>query len=298
MKYRFGFLLLLMLLIVSSCAGQDASPKVTSRLKLEDSAKARLKEGLTIDREKPFVEEWKRKAALERKIVDDYGFEGIQLLFEERNSQNYFKLGSFPKDCPWISLNELSIQAAIEQDFEPIKDKVPHLVDALKERCEFIYAEKVNSGWYLHYFLGMKLYDGQPYYKVYSGGEPNANSQANASLQKFNWTIPNDLKDFYAVHDGFGDLSDIGYLMSSDEIVVKGEMMNPIAKQEGIVPEGYSFDDLLDFFPDGVGNAQCFLRSTTGTNTTVDWDHEIWEISRESSFFDFIDERLSEIDEE
>lgn len=50
---------------------------------------------------------------------------------------------------------------------------------------------------------------------------------------------------------------------------------------------------MLSFFG---GNAQCFYKNNS--NLTVDWDHEIWEISNEVGFFEFINERMSEIDEE
>jgi len=32
--------------------------------------------------------------------------------------------------------------------------------------------------------------------------------------------------------------------------------------------------------------------------TTVDWDHEVREISGEQDFFDYLNERLSQLDEE
>ena len=74
--------------------------------------------------------------------------------------------------------------------------------------------------------------------------------------------------------------------------------MNPITKRQNVALTDYKFDDLLEFFPDGAGNAQCFLRVGTDIDATVDWDHETWEISEGMSFYDFVDERLSQIDEE
>ncbi len=73
-------------------------------------------------------------------------------------------------------------------------------------------------------------------------------------------------------------------------------MMDPIAAKQGTAPEGYAFRDLLEFCPDGAGNAQCFHRRDEEDDDprAVDWDHETWEISDETWFADFADRRLGE----
>ena len=168
----------------------------------------------------------------------------------------------------------------------------------MKERCKFIYAEKKEDEWNLHYLMDAKLYDERDYYRIYTGGMPISNSKENKNLLKFGWTLPKDLKEFYTIHNGFGEIYDAGFILSNEEIRIMGEMMNPICKEQGLKPDGYSFDNLLDFFPDGAGNTQCFLQNEIGNNITVDWDHETWELSEEEGFYEFIDEILSEIDEE
>jgi hypothetical protein len=70
--------------------------------------------------------------------------------------------------------------------------------------------------------------------------------------------------------------------------------MDPIQKERNVKLD-YKFSDLLAYYPDGAGNAQCFYRGDGNENETVDWDHETWEISRsseEEGFFEFIDESL------
>lgn len=77
--------------------------------------------------------------------------------------------------------------------------------------------------------------------------------------------------------------------------------MNSICEKNNYdYPEDYKFEDLLEFFPDGAGNVQCFYRENLDYQNaqTVDWDHEVWEISGKVGFYEFIDERISEIDEE
>ena len=276
---------------------KETSPQAET-YELNDSIKTKLRSELKRDPDKPFDREWTRTTNLERYVVDKYGFEGIKLIYEYRNSENYYNLGDFPEDCPWHGFNDKTIEYCIDENFKLIKNKVPRLISSLKERCEFIYAEKREHDWHLHFFLKMKLYDGREYYRVYTGGSPKTEFIPNSNLRLFNWEIPNDLKEFYSIHDGFGEIYDANFILSSKDIKVMGEMMNPITEEQGVIPEDYSFNDLLEFFPDGVGNAQCFIRTAEGNNSTVDWDHEVWEISDPLSFYDFINERMSEIDEE
>ncbi len=248
------------------------------------------------DSEKEFNPEFIRTTNLENKIVNKYGFDGIKLVFESRNSSNYYQLGDFPKECPWTNLNDKNIKEFINENFKSISRKIPNLLASLKDRCKFIYVERKGNTWHLHYLLDMKLYDDRNYFKVYTGGAPLLNPEPNNNLKSFNWNIPTDLNSFYAIHDGFGEIYDAYFIMANDDIKVMAEMMNPICKEQNAQPEGYSFNDLLEFYPDGGGNAQCFYKNNG--NTTVDWDHEVWEISGEIGFFEFINERMSEIDEE
>ena len=242
------------------------------------------------DPEKKFNPEFVRTTDLERRLIDQYGFEGIRLIFEDRDSANYFPLGDFPEGCPWVDLNKKDVEGAIDTVFAPIKDKIPNLIRSMKERCRFIYAAQAEGTWVLHYLLDMKLYDGRDYYLVYTGGAPTPDPAVNSSLGAYEWDITKDLRSLYAIHDGFGPV------LGSDDISIMAEMMDPITKEQGSYPDGYHFRDLLEFHPDGSGNAQCFQRAGSDL-TTVDWDHETWELSGEMGFFEYIDYRLSELDE-
>jgi hypothetical protein len=234
--------------------------------------------------------EFVRTTNLERQLIEQYGFEAIRFIFDDRNSANYFPLGQFPDGCPWAHLNALDRRSAIVKLFAPIAMDVPALVTALSERCGHLYAEKEEARWVLHYFLHMVLHDGRPYYKIYTGGPPNPSPQVNSSLAKYYWGIPRDLAHLYSVHDGFGPI------LGCQRISVMAEMMDSICEEQNAYPEGYEFCDLLEFHPDGMCNAQCFDRCG-GESATVDWDHETWELSNSQDFFPYIDERLSQLDE-
>ena len=248
--------------------------------------------------EKDFGLEFVRITDLETTIIRDHGFQGLQLILSNSHSDEIYQLGRIPSDCVWEDLNSCTLNEAIDSVFSSIKNKVPNLIISMKERVRFIYATKSNSTWELNYFLDMKLYDGREYFVIYTGGMPSSVPQENDSLLKFGWTIPEVLKEFYSIHNGFGAKGDSKAILSSHHISVMGELMNSIAEEQNETPEGYKFNDLLEFFPDGCGNAQCFLKEDVTGACTVDWDHETWEISEKENFYDFIDSRMSELDEE
>ena len=276
----------------------DIQNQIKAYSAMDETLKDSLRESLKRNSEKEFNSEWIRTTNLEREIVNRYGFDAIKLIFEYRNSKNYYLLGEFPEGCPWKVLNDHNLNSFIQANFELIQSKIPKLIASIQDRCEFIYTEQREDTWYLHYFLRMNLYDGRQYYRVYTGGSPNLSPKTNPNLNSFKWEIPKDLDEFYKIHDGFGEIYDANFIMSAKDIRVLGEMMNPIAEKQEVEPDGYTFNNLLEFFPDGTGNAQCFLMTKNGTNQTVDWDHETWEISEASNFYKFIDYRLSQIDEE
>lgn len=265
--------------------------------KISADLKEKYLQDLVRDPKKDFAEEFIRTTDLEAVLIRQYGFDGLKLI-SSTNKNELFHLGNFPSACPWSHLNGETLQTAIDKVFDPLENKLPELISNMKERVRFIYAENNGTQWKLHYLLDMKLYDERDYFLIYSGGQAAADPPVTDRLAKFNWSIPKDLKELYAVHNGFGAEGDSKCILSSTEISVMGEMMNPIVAEKGFTTDGYVFDDLLEFFPDGAGNAQCFLRKGKSFNTTVDWDHETWELSEESGFFEFVDERMSELDEE
>lgn len=288
--------IILIIGIISFFGANSQNNKKENYENLTSELKEQFRKELKRDSEKEFNPEFIRTTNLENEIISKYGFDGIKLVFESRNSLKFYKLGELPKDCPWKSLNDKTILEFITENFKPISKKIPNLISSLKERCKFIFAEKKENTWYLHYLLNMKLYDDRDYFKIYTGGAPLLNAEPNKNLKTYNWSVPNDLKTFYKIHNGFGEIYDVYFVMANEDIKVMAEMMNPICKEQNVQPEGYSFNDLLEFYPDGAGNAQCFYKNNG--NSTVDWDHEVWEISGEIGFFEFINERMSEIDEE
>lgn len=287
------------ILIMGILSFFGCNPKNTKKGKydvLTPELEVQLRNELQRDTSKEFNPEFVRTTDLEYEIITTYGFDGVKLVRESKNSSGFYQLGEFPKDCPWVGLNNKKKTEFIDENFKAISTKIPKLLSSIKERCKFIYVENKDDTWYLHYLLDIKLYDQRDYFRIYTGGTPLSNAEPNENLKAYDWQVPSDLKKFYAIHNCFGEINDSNFVMSNDDIKVMAAIMDPICKEQNVQLEGYVFSDLLEFFPDGAGNAQSFYK--TGSNTTVDWDHEVWQISDETSFFDFINERMAELDEE
>ena len=282
--------------VVSDSSFSAEAPMNNSQSLTSEDVTKYLKD-LERDPDKEFQSEFVRTTDLELALINQFGFSGLKLVFAKQNSENYYQLGDFPAESPWHKLNGLRPEKAIDTIFEPVSNKLPELLSIMKQRIRFIYTEKVGEEWRLHYLMNIRLYDQREYFHVYTGGAPNSAPTENDTLRQYKWRLPKDLAEFYSVHDGFGDL-DSSYISSNKQLTVMGEMMNPIAKQQNVFPDGYTFNDLLEFMPDGSGNAQCFLRVGREAKTTVDWDHEVWEISEGTNFYDFVDYRLAQLDEE
>lgn len=296
---KLPFQLLFMMGIFSFFGSRaQKSDKENSYELLNDALKEKYRMELKRNEAQPFDKEFVRTTDLAYSLISKYGFEGVKLINEDSSGDNLYLLGDFPKDCPWYKYNDLKMVPFLQSNFKPVAARIPDLLAAMQERCWFIFADKTESGWQLHYLLKMKLYDNRNYFRVYTGGPPNPDPLINPNLKKYQWDIPKDLKDFYQVHDGFGEIYDANFIVNNEALRVMAEMMDSICAEQNHYPEGYFFKDLLEFFPDGAGNAQCFFRLKNNVYTTVDWDHETWEISEQVGFFEFINQRMSEIDEE
>ncbi|PID47056.1 MAG: hypothetical protein CR967_05755 [Proteobacteria bacterium] len=112
---------------------------------LTPELKEKYRKELKRDDKKEFDTEFIRTTNLENEIINKYGFNGIKLIFESKNSANFYQLGEFPNDCPWSSLNDKTITEFISDNFQPISNKIPNLISSLKERCKFIFAEKKKT---------------------------------------------------------------------------------------------------------------------------------------------------------
>lgn len=266
--------------------------------KMTEQQKEEYIELLEIDPQKELQNELIRTSELENKLIREFGVDAAQIVLFNDSKVKLFPLGEFPEDCPWFDLNDKNTTGFIKTVFKPLKSKLPEMVETMKDRSLFIFAEQTQGRWTVNYVLDIELEDGRSYFRVYSGDAPCSTVEQNESLERYNWRVPDSLAEFYAVHDGFGD-SDAHYILSSNDLRVLAEVMDPVCKEQDIYPEDYKFSNLLEFCSDGEGNAQCFFRKSIKETdpVTVDWDHENWDLSYEMNFFEFIDECFSTVDE-
>lgn len=256
-----------------------------------------IKAALELNPKKSFQKEWDRTCSLKSQVIQRYGYDGVKLVHFQEVQGELFVLGEWPDDCPWVSVNDCDTKVAISKIFARLSKRLPRTVRAFCEHCDYLVAECCESDWRLHYLLRGRYDSGAECFWHYVGGPPALDPQPNTTLQRFGWSFPPDLLALYAIHNGFG-CADRTQVLSSDGVVVMADYMNSVAEDVGRPPDGYRFEDLLEFCPDGCGNAQCFRRDGDTVLGTVDWDHETWELSDQQTFFDFLDQNLSQLDEE
>ncbi len=123
----------------------------------------------------------------------------------------FFVQSEFPDDCPWHSYRTSDVAEVINDLYSPIKEYIPHLYKLLYEFCVGIAAINYEEdGWHLLYFIFYE--DGNDRndrndLSIMIGGPPIKSPILNKECQKYNWIIPNELAEFYKIHNGFGNVS-------------------------------------------------------------------------------------------
>ncbi|WP_028101293.1 SMI1/KNR4 family protein [Pseudoduganella violaceinigra] len=253
---------------------------------LNSVIRTQLQRDLIRDEALPFMQEFCRTTNLERSILDQFGRPGAEFIVSLNNL-----VPAFDATCPW-QIEGLDALDVVGKVLAPLRRLLPNFVSTLQERVRWVIPARSGDEWKLVYLVDRALYDGRPYYELIVGGAPNATPRLSDRAKSLGWTVPQSMQELCLVHDGFG--AHDGGILASRLIVDLGEVMDPIAKEQGFVPDDYEFQDLLEFCPDGAGNCQAFHRQSRddADPLTVDWDHETREISGGMPFFEFADERL------
>jgi hypothetical protein len=238
-------------------------------------------------------------------VVRDLGADGVRLwlLADDVRFELLCRPGEVPPDagCPWELPAGIEPAEVVERCFGPLADRLPLTFDALREECRLILALRQAGRWRLLYVLPYTQRDGQDYWQFVGGGPPLADPQLPKTALDLGWRMPRPLREFYAVHDGFGSHhydNPLGW----SQILEPCSRLDLLSKWVDTLGNGADYDshDLLEFYPDGAGNGQYFHRRTRGDDDppTFDWDHETWELSGPVDFFDFLDGELIRLVEE
>ncbi|HPH98495.1 MAG TPA: hypothetical protein PKW33_20835 [Anaerolineaceae bacterium] len=249
---------------------------------------------------------YRRVFALETELTEKYGRDGLAIRLQNKgyDPQGVFALAEAPEGCPWRGLAGLPPDEAVMANFAPLAGRLPKLVGALKERCSALYAMRWQERWYLLYILRKSLYDGQPYLEIAAGGAPELEPKLPQKLLDLNWRLPEALGQFYAVHNGFGNLSQSYEIWWApcihpvNRLNTLSEVLDPIKDLKAV---DYDSRDLLEICPHGDGDGEYFhRRKVNDPNPKIRyWCHEGWWLGEsKKAFFAFVDEQFSQIDEE
>lgn len=212
-----------------------------------------------------------------------FEYEGLYSLFE------------LPPSCPWQFEPGLDIHQIIELIFQPIQANLPKTVQRVKDRCQNIFALLHHDKWYLLYVLKIILRDDNFRVKILGGGQLTTTPQLRTAITQLGWVVPQELKLFYRVHNGFGNFS-LPWQIAVWDTVLPDWKLSVLREYFEEEVTTYNPNDLLEFFPDGAGNGQFFYRrNDTEVLWTVDWDHETREINKPERFWDFVDRKLSKV---
>jgi hypothetical protein len=248
---------------------------------------------------------WRRTSQRRFELVRDLGADGVRLwlLADDVDFELLCPPGEIPPDagCPWDLPAGIEPTAVVDRVFGPLTDRLPMTFATLREECRLTLALRQKGRWRLLYVLPYAQRGGQDYWQLVGGGPPLADAQLLKTVRDLGWRMPRPLREFYAVHDGFGH----GYYDTPfgwSQVLEPCSHLHLLSDHVDTLGNGAHYDgnDLLGFFEDGTGNGQYFRRRRPEDDDppTYDWDHETWQLSGRMGFFDFLDEELVRLAEE
>ncbi|MEM7115489.1 MAG: SMI1/KNR4 family protein [Chloroflexota bacterium] len=207
-----------------------------------------------------------------------------------------YTLEEMPDVCPWAVYRGEPIERVIDQMFAPLAERLTLILHLLKTRCSQITVLLDNQKWYLIYVLQSGEGEKESYL---CGGSPVNLPTLPDSVREAGWTLPKQLAELYAIHNGFGMLWPLDLFWNSDCVLPSNHLRVLAQIFSADMPKSIDYDPnhLLEFFSDGGGNGQYFYRFDQNDSecSTVDWDHETRELSHPADFWSFVDTRLGEL---
>jgi hypothetical protein len=190
---------------------------------LNATIKAKLIKELQFNPELDASAEITRIKLLKKEIIEQYGFEGLDLVFQEsryfnspilpqKKYKQLFLLPDVDKSCPWKKYAHEDPSVIIDSIFKSIHHQLPRFLPDFKKKCKHVFAIMWSKKtWALGYCIEQPE---PPYYKIFIGNPPNETPELSKSnLIELKWKLPQSLKEFYAIHDGFGHVSSLNNLV-------------------------------------------------------------------------------------
>lgn len=182
--------------------------------------------------------------------------------------------------CPWSGLEVPEIWA-------PLSPKLKTFAKELEKRTLALMVRETAEGWQLGYVLELGTSKEQHYnLSMWVGGPPDPNPMLTKELTEAEWEIPSELKQFYALHNGFGPFVDepsgetsfgVGSLLSSTQLETLPALIGTHTDGTPMI-EDHSF---LAFFIDSVGHRRGYYRQAMRMyKKGFDWDRHTKEASQ------------------
>lgn len=253
-------------------------------------------------------EDYVEMVSADYEAFNRWGREAVELIFNHYRDENIAvrELDQLPEEHPWRARHGADAGEVVRQIFAPVWHRAPELFARFAFAVRAIYTIEISGTQCLLYACDAEQEYGEPreHLSLVVGGPALSRNELDAVDERLSeyvrscgWSVPSELRELYSVHHGLGRLSSFsgqfdnaGSIYPAEQLSVLGEMMNDIAEEQNFEPDGYRFDDLLNFFEDGAGNGENFFRSGPDRppSGTVDWDHETRQISAVRSFWDFL----------
>jgi hypothetical protein len=196
---------------------------------------------------------------------------------------------------PWIQALSVDshISTAIIRIWQPLNDylesSIKYLAGEVVELALAISAKGQIIG--LIYILPYTQSSGHRFFS-WLAGLPATEADFLQHQTKLHTLLPQSYKIFSSVHDGFfHNGGGASCLKPLEELYFISEMVDETDSLN------YEPNQLLAFCGDGAGNEQCYnltMPVGDGDYATVDWDHEVREISKPQIFWKFVEWRLTQ----
>lgn len=195
-------------------------------------------------------------------------------------SVGWVRLEAANASCPWAEAGGTDPATIIRGIFAPLAGRAKSLVNELERRCTDLRTAEIDGQWRLLYVL--RLGKKAETFTALVGGAPDASPALSIAATAASWGLHADLRDFYAVHNGFGPFADgawgVESVLPSDSLEVLPAIVgwqNDPARTPILDPSAF-----LAFMVDGVGHRRGHYRQHGGTPyaRAMDWDRETRQV--------------------
>lgn len=202
----------------------------------------------------------------------------VTLLFRGDNAIS--TIANIPPRWQQLLTSDMPVSQAISQIWAPVADYTPtlitHLIDSIQEVALLLSSTnfKLIGLWYIQ----NKVWNNQVFWSSWLGELP-ATEATIANLEKrLSIQLPSSYRLFSTIHNGFTENGNYG----------KGFL--PLDRLSRL--SKFNKEEVVEFYSDGGGNIHGYhlaMPDNIGDWMTIDWDHEMDELSHPQTFWQFLE---------